>query len=1075
MRRTLNMRALAVLMAAALTIQGTVPAYATQGETVAVQNEVAGKQEVTQNVGETPILMPESTGIQSLSDNDADGFVALTKGQKVDVKLEKDETAYYKFTPQTSGVYRYYYSSESYYYPSEKLVYVNGDTAEDKEYLEAVEEDSNSCSQWLDYELTEGTTYYLEVSAGMLGADCTVVVKTPLELSYDSYKQVTFGEEEEISVDVVTSEGDVTYQWGYRDLETYETVVFEGATDSTYTLRGDDSLKEQYRCIVTDGVETQEAYITTEIRFKLIMNEMPYHFGKIGDTVNLSVTTEGGTDEMTYAWYTKGDSGSWQLMEGEVKSTLTLQLTADINNYYYCEIDDDGATEREHFYIQVAKPGSKAVKELKVVSEGYKMEVIYQGGSSNVSRSCSLQAVYEDGTTRMIASNDKECIEWQDIPDGTGLYKMYKAFYGAVIYLDYVSINAKEEQQVLKQGETVSCELESSSMNGYMFTAPEKGDYYLGFTNVSGKGKVMTKLMKGYDNKYITITGNCSSKVSLQEGETVYLALVSSREEAFACDFIIGTKAQAATAITLDESFDAYNAGVYKFTPERNGYYYPEIAYDGYYYLNFTMYNDTNVQIAEWNAKDGQSAIYLEAGKTYYMDLLHGGNGAVPITFKSFKYEDSANSAAGYIGENIHWSIDAQNLLTIEGSGVITSDLWYVRNDVTINKVVVKGNISAIADNVYMATADTTDVLLPVTLTDIGNYAFFEAPKLTSITYAGDVKLSRIGNNAFYRTAFLDNQKGEFAFFRDFLIEHIGTSAKITLPTNIKGLADLAFYYDENLKEVTIPGNVSDVAYRAFFYCTNLENVVIQEGVSKISEGAFEACDKLKTITVPASVKEVGNWSIGYEWGGDDAIKAKTLPTIICYQNSAAHKYAVSNGIPYQFAGSNSNQETGAKKGTVVTVGTSKYKVTDAGSVSYTGPTSKKAKKITIPKKVTINGKDYKVTAVADKAFKKQTKLTSVTIGANVTSIGASAFEGCSKLTKVTIGTGVKKIGKSAFKNCKKLGTITIKSTKLKSVGKNAFKGIKATAKIKVPKKKLSAYKKLLKGKGQGKKVKITK
>jgi len=129
MRRTLNMRALAVLMAAALTIQGTVPAYATQGETVAVQNEVAGKQEVTQNVGETPILMPESTGIQSLSDNDADGFVALTKGQKVDVKLEKDETAYYKFTPQTSGVYRYYYSSESYYYPSEKLVYVNGDTA----------------------------------------------------------------------------------------------------------------------------------------------------------------------------------------------------------------------------------------------------------------------------------------------------------------------------------------------------------------------------------------------------------------------------------------------------------------------------------------------------------------------------------------------------------------------------------------------------------------------------------------------------------------------------------------------------------------------------------------------------------------------------------------------------------------------------------------------------------------------------------------------------------------------------------------------------------------------------------
>lgn len=46
---------------------------------------------------------------------------------------------------------------------------------------------------------------------------------------------------------------------------------------------------------------------------------------------------------------------------------------------------------------------------------------------------------------------------------------------------------------------------------------------------------------------------------------------------------------------------------------------------------------------------------------------------------------------------------------------------------------------------------------------------------------------------------------------------------------------------------------------------------------------------------------------------------------------------------------------------------------------------------------------------------------------------------------------------------------------KQKSVGKNAFKGIKANAKIKVPSKKLKAYKKILKNKGQGNKVKIVK
>ena len=50
-----------------------------------------------------------------------------------------------------------------------------------------------------------------------------------------------------------------------------------------------------------------------------------------------------------------------------------------------------------------------------------------------------------------------------------------------------------------------------------------------------------------------------------------------------------------------------------------------------------------------------------------------------------------------------------------------------------------------------------------------------------------------------------------------------------------------------------------------------------------------------------------------------------------------------------------------------------------------------------------------------------------------------------------------------------------VPSAKLKTVGKNAFKGIKATAKIKVPKSKEKSYKKLLKGKGQGSKVKIVK
>ena len=142
--------------------------------------------------------------------------------------------------------------------------------------------------------------------------------------------------------------------------------------------------------------------------------------------------------------------------------------------------------------------------------------------------------------------------------------------------------------------------------------------------------------------------------------------------------------------------------------------------------------------------------------------------------------------------------------------------------------------------------------------------------------------------------------------------------------------------------------------------------------------------------------------------------------------------------------------------GTTKTVGKAIYKVikSDAknGTVTLVKLTNKNEKKFTVPASVKVDGVSFKVTEISKNAFKNNKKLKQVTIGKNVTKIGANAFNGDSKLKK-----------------------ITIKSTKLKKVGKKAFKGIHAKCRIKVPKKKLTAYKRLLKGKGQKAGVKITK
>lgn len=149
------------------------------------------------------------------------------------------------------------------------------------------------------------------------------------------------------------------------------------------------------------------------------------------------------------------------------------------------------------------------------------------------------------------------------------------------------------------------------------------------------------------------------------------------------------------------------------------------------------------------------------------------------------------------------------------------------------------------------------------------------------------------------------------------------------------------------------------------------------------------------------------------------------------------------------------SQTTGTKQptpraGTLLKNGKNTYKVLNKGStVAFTG-TKSTAKSISVPATITYNGVRYNVTEVSKNAFKNNKKLVTVKLGSNITKIGASAFYGC-----------------------KRLKNITVSSRKLKSVGKKAFSGIHSKARVKVPSSKKKAYKKLLKGKGLGKKGKI--
>ena len=177
------------------------------------------------------------------------------------------------------------------------------------------------------------------------------------------------------------------------------------------------------------------------------------------------------------------------------------------------------------------------------------------------------------------------------------------------------------------------------------------------------------------------------------------------------------------------------------------------------------------------------------------------------------------------------------------------------------------------------------------------------------------------------------------------------------------------------------------------------------------------------------------------------------------------------------------------------------YTITDDNNfeVEVAGVSTKDMDSLVIPGTVTVEGKVYKVTSIGQRAFYKNTKITSIVIGNNVTSvedyafygcknvkkiimgnlvemIGASSFRKCTKLTGIVLPKSMNELGKNAFYGCKKLKSITINAGSVVDISDSAIKGISKKAIIKVPKKLVKKYKKELKGKtGFKKTMKIKK
>lgn len=408
-------------------------------------------------------------------------------------------------------------------------------------------------------------------------------------------------------------------------------------------------------------------------------------------------------------------------------------------------------------------------------------------------------------------------------------------------------------------------------------------------------------------------------------------------------------------------------------------------------------------------------------------------------------------------------------------ASVTEIDDWAFGECQNLEKAVLSDGLKSIGGAAFYECPELTDSNIPDSVTTLGDFAFGWCPKLKDMTIPDTI--DNFGKCVFANTPGVT----------------IDTSRKYFIPT-VDGIKDLPYTGSEVTQpdmEITVNGvTLKEDSDYEVSYSSNTEIGMATMDINFKGQYVGHLTRTFNVVQTDMSGDGITVTGIhNTRYTGKKIVMSKlavqaggrTLTPGTDY--TVAYKNNLNPGTAeITITGKGNYTGTVVKtfnililKGSTYTVGTMKYKVTNAatngkGTVAIMGTVKAKTDRtftsLSVPSAVKIGGITYNVTMVNVGAFSGYTYLKKVAIGNGVKAIGSNAFYGCKSIASIIIGRGVTAIGGKTFYGCSKLASISVLSSSIKLIGKETFTRIAAKPVVVVPKAKLANYKRVMKNAG---------